>query len=215
MRHPVVNHMFYFSLSTPLEFRLGSGEALPPRTLLGAGGARSGWDARRALRYAAFGACDGFCSHFWFLGLSGAVESSGWAASSGSVGGAAVQVLADAVLLSPVWCAAFLAVMALLEGRGARGAARALREDWRDLVRGNLFAWVPANAFMYFAVPVPWRVTFTGAYSLLYTVVLSLWAEGGRGGRRDWGLGLWPPEKESAGPPPPRHRGGGSERERG
>ncbi|CAK9003647.1 Mitogen-activated protein kinase kinase 1, partial [Durusdinium trenchii] len=58
----------------------------------------------RVLRYATFGSLDGFAGHHWFEALDSLPKI------GNPVMDTAVKVLADSLLYTPCWCAAFLLV---------------------------------------------------------------------------------------------------------
>jgi hypothetical protein len=85
-------------------------------------------------------------------------------------------------LFSPCWCALFLISMEamMMDTRlplRASVSAR-LKGEFNDLLAGNLAFWIPANAVVFGAVPVDYRVATFSAINFAYTVALSLWAEG-------------------------------------
>ena len=109
------------------------------------------------------------------------------AVTDGGVSRVVEMVAADLIVFSPWWCALFLAAMAAMthfesdaapSARGAgKAAMRRLRSSWKTLYLGDLIAWIPLNGILYGLVPVDNRVRAFGVINLLYTVVLSLWAE--------------------------------------
>ena len=128
-----------------------------------------------------------------FGGVAGLVEFQPLAAApvdanavtDGGVSRVVEMVAADLIVFSPWWCALFLGAMAAMarrERRSASGgsgetAARRLRSSWKTLYLGDFIAWIPLNGILYGLVPVDNRVQAFGVINLLYTVVLSFWAE--------------------------------------
>ena len=109
------------------------------------------------------------------------------AVTDGGVSRVVEMVAADLIVFSPWWCALFLGAMAAMthfesdaapSARGAgKAAARRLRSSWKTLYLGDFIAWIPLNGILYGLVPVDNRVQAFGVINLLYTVVLSFWAE--------------------------------------
>eukprot|EP00241_Pyramimonas_parkeae_P006703 CAMPEP_0114250522 /NCGR_PEP_ID=MMETSP0058-20121206/14745_1 /TAXON_ID=36894 /ORGANISM="Pyramimonas parkeae, CCMP726" /LENGTH=338 /DNA_ID=CAMNT_0001364189 /DNA_START=252 /DNA_END=1268 /DNA_ORIENTATION=+ len=124
----------------------------------------------RVRRYASFGVIDGSCSHVWFNMLDQAIPDT-------TVLAVVEKIIVDFLVFTPGWCAVFLVYMALSEGAGRDGAARRLARDWFDLYKGNVCAWLPLNAIIYGLVPLEQRVLAFAGFSLVYSVVLSRWAE--------------------------------------
>ena len=60
---------------------------------------------------------------------------------------------------------------------------RRLKEEWGPLYAGNLLVWIPANGVVYGLTPVEHRVAAFSAINIVYTAVLSMWAERERGRR--------------------------------
>ena len=139
---------------------------------------RSKFDSVRTLRLATFGLLDGAVSHVWFVGLDGLVGD-----GQGLVD-TLVKTAADTFVYTPVWCAWFLATMAVLEsptvgevtGR-VRSIPEIWREEWGELLRGNIGFFLPITGFIYGLVPRENRVLAFGIASLVYTTILSLWNE--------------------------------------
>jgi len=121
---------------------------------------------------------DGAVSHVWFVGLDGLVGD-----GQGLVD-TLVKTAADTFVYTPVWCAWFLATMAVLEsptvgevtGR-VRSIPEIWREEWGELLRGNIGFFLPITGFIYGLVPRENRVLAFGIASLVYTTILSLWNE--------------------------------------
>ena len=109
------------------------------------------------------------------------------AVADGGVSRVVEMVAADLIVFSPWWCALFLGAMAAMThfesdaAPSARGAGKAvmrrLRSSWKTLYLGDFIAWIPLNGILYGLVPVDNRVQAFGVINLLYTVVLSFWAE--------------------------------------
>ena len=109
------------------------------------------------------------------------------AVTDGGISRVVEMVAADLIVFSPWWCALFLAAMAAMThfesdaAPSARGAGKAvtrrLRSSWKTLYLGDFIAWIPLNGILYGLVPVDNRVQAFGVINLMYTVVLSFWAE--------------------------------------
>merc|ERR1712039_159216 len=112
-------------------------------------------------RYAAFGAIDGFAGHNWFEALDASLPSTGaWEVDT------VAKVVCDSAIYTPCWCVVFLAVMALMEGRGAKGAIKDVRTDFFDLLKGNYGFTLPFVAAIYGLVPVRFQVAAFAALTL-------------------------------------------------
>ena len=140
--------------------------------------APQGLDVIRLNRYAAFGWFDGCISHVFIRWLD--ASSLEW--TNDAVLRCFEQVAVDMALFSPCWCALFLISMEamMMDTRlplRASVSAR-LKGEFNDLLAGNLAFWIPANAAVFGAVPVDYRVATFSAINFAYTVALSLWAEG-------------------------------------
>lgn len=139
-------------------------------------------DTFRTARYGVFGLVDGSLSHYWFEGLESLIPASDFQA-------VAEKMAIDCAFFTPTWSAAFLLFMALTEGAGVQGAAERVRNDWKALYLGNVAAWLPANAVLYGVVPLQQRVLAFASFTLLYTIVLSWWAEDPERARCESGVG--------------------------
>ena len=54
---------------------------------------------------------------------------------------------------------------------------RRLRSSWKTLYLGDFISWIPLNGILYGLVPMDNRVQAFGVINLLYTAILSFWAE--------------------------------------
>ncbi|CAJ1438721.1 unnamed protein product [Effrenium voratum] len=124
--------------------------------------------AARVLRYMGFGSLDGFAGHHWFEALDMLPKHD-------SVIDTAQKVLADSLVYTPCWCACFLFVMAVLEGRAAEAISE-VRKDFWELLTGNYGLTLPFVALIYGCSPVRYQVACFALLTLAYTIVLSLWA---------------------------------------
>src|SRR5688500_12549174 len=98
-----------------------------------------------------FGAAvDGTMGHIWYSQLDNVIL--GHTALA-----AGTKVLADSLLWSPMYCAVYLKVMALLEGHSAGAAAARIQKDWHSMVTATISAWLPANVLIYGVVPLEYR----------------------------------------------------------
>mmetsp|Transcript_45459 Transcript_45459/g.144601 ORF Transcript_45459/g.144601 Transcript_45459/m.144601 type:complete len:153 (+) Transcript_45459:601-1059(+) len=120
---------------------------------------------------------DGFFSHIWFEKLDAFIPGSSALVT-------AEKLVADSLLLNPVWCGAYIIVMALLEGAGPRGALRRMQTDYFSLFTSSYVAWIPFNIFIYGVLPLQYRVAGLATATLLYTVFLSYWSNSGAAGQR-------------------------------
>jgi hypothetical protein len=121
------------------------------------------------------------------------------------------MVALDILVFSPWWCAMFLTSMAAMShvenldresgwdntapstGKITSTAAavtRRLNSSWKQLYLGDLIAWIPLNCLLYGFVQVDHRVQAFGVINLLYTAVLSVWAEQTRKIERAADLGI-------------------------
>lgn len=124
----------------------------------------------RVLRFAIFGTMDGFFGHNWFSALDGAIPKTGvWLDDT------LMKVAADSAIYTPWWCATFLVVMAILEGRGISVALSELRRDFFELIRGNYTLTLPGVCLIYGFVPVRFQVVGFAILTFCFTIVLSLW----------------------------------------
>ncbi|CAJ1351511.1 unnamed protein product [Effrenium voratum] len=129
---------------------------------------RKPFSAARVLRYMSFGSLDGFAGHHWFEALDMLPKHD-------SVLDTAQKVLADSLVYTPCWCACFLFVMAVLEGRAAEAISE-VRKDFWELLTGNYGLTLPFVALIYGCSPVRYQVACFALLTLAYTIVLSLWA---------------------------------------
>jgi len=157
------------------------------------------YDWIRTQRLAVFGLADGVVSHLWFLELDELLgEGQG-------LFDTAMKTAADTLVYTPIWCAWFLAAMALLEGNERsieasnvsntlesssnnnnistriQSIPRIWRSDWLTLLRGNLGFFLPITGTIYGIVPREERVLAFGVAGLVYTTILSLWNQSREG----------------------------------
>lgn len=114
------------------------------------------------------------------------------------------MVAADMLVFSPWWCALFLSSMAAMSHWETKDSSdesktvnttlnainRRLTSSWKQLYMGDLLVWIPLNGMLYGLVPVDHRVQAFGVINLLYTAVLSFWAERVRKLERAADLGI-------------------------
>lgn len=134
-------------------------------------------DWSRGARYVSFGCIDGALSHLWFARLDrvvGALALPSFAPPAG------VKVVCDLCLFTPAWSLVFLLYMELSQGSSAEKALARVREEWGALYAGNLLAWGPFTFVLYSIIPLKWRVPALNVFNVLYTIVLSFWAERNR-----------------------------------
>ena len=119
--------------------------------------------------------------------LDASVDVNVNAVADGGVSRVVEMVAADLIVFSPWWCTLFLAAMAAMshfESDAApslvgatKAVTRRLRSSWKTLYLGDFIAWIPLNGILYGLVPVDNRVQAFGVINLLYTAILSFWAE--------------------------------------
>merc|ERR1712238_624846 len=95
-----------------------------------------------------------------------------------------LKTAADILVYTPIWCAWFLATMAVLESPtfgSVTGRVRSIpsvwRSDWAELLGGNIGFFLPLTGLIYGLVPRENRVLAFGLASLVYTTILSIWNE--------------------------------------
>jgi len=132
----------------------------------------------RTIRLTVFGLLDGAVSHVWFVGLDEVVGDGKGLTET------VLKTAADAMVYTPIWCAWFLAVMAVLEspnlslvGTRFRSIPVIWRSNWAELLSGNLSFFLPLTGLIYGFVSVEFRVLVFGLASLVYTTILSIWNE--------------------------------------
>jgi len=122
-------------------------------------------------KWSALGVVDGVCTHSWYEVLQRAADS----VALDKVPEAASMMLATSVLYTPLYCAGFLGLLSLLDGRGWRGAQERLRLDWSALLRKTLKVWMPVNVLLFGLVPLQARTIVSMGVHFLFLVVIALW----------------------------------------
>jgi len=81
----------------------------------------------------------------------------------------------SSVLFTPAYCAGFLVLLSLLEGKGIRGAKARLARDFNSLSNKSIKVWGVANMPLFLLVPLHMRVVASMGMHYVYLVGLALW----------------------------------------
>jgi protein Mpv17 len=81
----------------------------------------------------------------------------------------------SAALFTPAYCAGFLALLSLLEGKGISGAKARLSRDFNSLSEKSIKVWGLANIPLFWLVPLHMRVVVSMGMHYVYLVGLALW----------------------------------------
>jgi len=127
-------------------------------------------DLTRTVRFATFGVLDGGLTHAWLFSLDTLLGE-----NNGSPLQTLLKVAADACVYTPLFCVWFLSAFVILEGRPTKTIPSVVRNNFLELVQGNLKFYLPINILVYGYVPKDERVLAFGMGSIIYTALLSLW----------------------------------------
>merc|ERR1712216_214831 len=81
----------------------------------------------------------------------------------------------SAAFFTPAYCAGFLVLLSLLEGKGFRGAKARLARDFNSLSAKSIKVWGVANIPLFLFVPLHMRVVVSMGMHYVYLVGLALW----------------------------------------
>lgn len=132
------------------------------------------WDV--LMRWMAIGIVDGFSSHQWYEVLEQFMShqfpnSDHWFET-------VTMATTSTFGFTPLYCAGFLGLLSLLEGKGIQGAADRLKEDYFTLVTKTIQTWGLFNVGLFGFVALEHRVTVTMTFHFFYLIGLALWNEG-------------------------------------
>jgi len=131
------------------------------------------------------GLVDGYACHAWYSFLE---------FKCGFIADRLQQALVmnglSSALFTPAYCAGFLALLSLLEGKGIRGAKARLSRDYSSLSEKSIKVWAMANMPLFLLVPLHMRVVASMGMHYVYLVGLALWDANARKGAEQktaWG----------------------------
>ena len=127
--------------------------------------------ARWVFNWAVCGVMDGVCTHHWYHFIQSAADATTW----GSMSKALAMTATSNLIYTPVYCAAFLFVLSLLEGKGVLGAKARVRLDLEGMLWKSLKVWGPTNFILFAFVPLQIRTLTSMAIHYLFLVGLALW----------------------------------------
>ena len=126
-----------------------------------------GLDARRLALFTALGAAYvAPVLHVWY-GLLGRLVPAGGAA------GALGRMGVDQLAFAPLFVASMMALLAVADGQGLRGAQRAVADGLPGAVKANWALWVPAQFVNFRYVPASLQVGFSNVVALAWNVYFS------------------------------------------
>lgn len=132
------------------------------------------WEAHmhsHLARWSLMGIVDGVAMHSWYKCVQGVADSLNM-----SVGLKAVfMTMVTSALYTPIFCAGFLFLLSILEGKGLSGAQDRVRADFRELLGKTWKVWVPTNVMLFAFVPLETRTIVSMALHYVYLVGLALW----------------------------------------
>ena len=127
--------------------------------------------AKFIARWSALGVADGVCTHWWYGLLQGVAD--GVEMDKGAE--ALAMTVASSTLYTPVYCAGFLVLLSLLEGKGWNGAMLRAKTDGEELFWKTTKVWGPTNALLFGLVPLHLRTIVSMGIHYVFLVGLALW----------------------------------------
>ena len=134
---------------------------------------------RFLVNWAMLGVIDGVCTHEWYGFIQGVADD----AQVGKLAEAFAMTLTSSLLYTPLYCAGFLALLSLLEGRGWQAATERVRLDLRELFAKTTQVWGPTNLLLFGLVPLHLRTVVSMAIHYVFLVGLALWDAAARDSR--------------------------------
>jgi hypothetical protein len=128
-------------------------------------------DAVELARWGVLGVFDGLCTHHWYAFLQASFENVDADVWAKGVGMTAVS----SAFYTPVYCAAFLMLLTLLEAKGWDEAVKRARLDTWDLTMRTTKIWGPTNLALFTCVPLPVRTITSMGIHYLFLVGVALW----------------------------------------
>ena len=121
-------------------------------------------------RWSAMGVVDGVCTHAWYECLQGGAD----ALQLGRMEPVAMTLFSSSVY-TPIYCAAFLLLLSLLEGKGWAGAQARVRADVEEMLWKTTKVWGPTNFLLFALVPLQTRTIVSMGIHYVFLVGLALW----------------------------------------
>jgi|EP00802_Teleaulax_amphioxeia_P024386 protein Mpv17 len=122
-------------------------------------------------RWSSMGVVDGVCTHSWYEGIQGAADALQLAPRLEPV----AMTLFSSLVYTPVYCAAFLFLLSLLEGKGVAGAQARVRADVKEMLWKTTKVWGPTNFLLFALVPLQTRTLVSMGIHYVFLVGLALW----------------------------------------
>ena len=121
--------------------------------------------------WAMLGVVDGVCTHKWYGFIQGVADE----AQAGKIAEAVGMTLASSFLYTPAYCASFLLLLSLVEGKGWHTATERVRLDLGELFAKSTKVWGPTNLLLFGLVPLHLRTVVSMAIHYVFLVGLALW----------------------------------------
>lgn len=132
-------------------------------------------DLARLKRFFIFGFFDGAIGHQWFQVLDKFLMVN---KPDGTWATIIEKVAWDILVYTPLWCIWFLVSMCLLRGDfRIASIIGSIKSEFKELVLLDAGFFLPNACIVYTFIPLPYRPKFYAFMSVIYTVILSLWAK--------------------------------------
>jgi hypothetical protein len=132
---------------------------------------------RQTLRWlanwAAIGVVDGLCTHSWYHYIDGAVADLNLQLDH--IPETMLLTFISSMVYTPLYCAIFLGLLSLVEGKGFKGAQERIEADFKVLIVQSTKIWGPFNFVLFGVCPLELRTLSCMAFHYVFLVGLALW----------------------------------------
>ena len=136
------------------------------------------------------GVADGVCTHWWYSFLQRVADGAGTSKLIEALG----MTATSSFIYSPIYCAGFLLLLSLLEGKGCKGAKYRVQHDVKELYWKTFKVWGPTNLLLFAFVPLHVRTVVSMGIHYVFLVGLALWDAKVRESREDFAASAAGPE---------------------
>lgn len=137
----------------------------------------------RLARFSIFGAVNACLLHFYFIGLPcvAHVLRSLLPNMFAQINLSVLMVIIDQFCWTPMWYIVyFFPGIAMIEGEGMKALSARLSRDLRPFLKRSWMVWIPLNLVTFSIIPMEYRLTWSMACMLCYSVLLLIMSKGAR-----------------------------------
>jgi len=125
-------------------------------------------------KWGVMGSLDGWFTHLWYVWIDYATM---FMASTPALK-LFTMTVCTSFIYTPMYCALFLAVMAVLDGKRGAGVLNEVKEKVVELSDLTIKTWMPLNVILFGMVPATYRVLVSMLMNYVYLIGLAMWESG-------------------------------------